>query len=197
MVFVQFGLGLTQYLRYPIHSNPRHSQTFVYMNLAITLIFDLGLGDEFPNPMSFTPVDTKGLVEGGAFTKAAKQAYLGCYCLSSAWVLVCHCVTCLRLTTIDRLSMGFQKPNSIQYRNLMDSRGVELLKEEALSEIHHIVKLQRLWERISEFHLGRDQDVVTQPSSFNSEMEVQMFLNELEDLRKTASDVVRNIGVSP
>ena len=70
--------------RYPVHSNPKHSQTFVYMNLAISLTFDLGLDNDFPNPTSFTPIDTNFLVEHGAFTTAAKRAYLGCYCLSAA-----------------------------------------------------------------------------------------------------------------
>ena len=54
------------------------------MNLAISLTFDLGLDNEFPNATSFIPIDTHGLVEGTSFTKAAKHAYLGCYCLSSA-----------------------------------------------------------------------------------------------------------------
>lgn len=60
------------------------SQTHVYMNLAISLASELGLDNDLPNSLSFTPIDTNGLIEGGVFTPAAKSAYLGCYCLSSA-----------------------------------------------------------------------------------------------------------------
>jgi hypothetical protein len=72
--------------RYSVHVNPRNNQSFMYLNLAISLIIDLGLDQEAPNPNNFSAIKTDGLIEAGSFTVAAKRAYLGCYWLSSALV---------------------------------------------------------------------------------------------------------------
>ena len=71
-------------IRYPIHSRPKNNQSFMYMNLAISLTVDLGLDRETPVVNNFNAINTQGLVNNGVFTKAAKRAYLGCYFLSSA-----------------------------------------------------------------------------------------------------------------
>jgi hypothetical protein len=56
----------------------------MYMNLAISLVGDLGVDREKPGLMGFTAINTEGLIEGDDFSKAAKRAYLGTYYLSSA-----------------------------------------------------------------------------------------------------------------
>ena len=57
----------------------------MYMNLAISLVTDLGLDRDIPNPSAFSDFDLKGLyTEDGGYSVAAKQAYLGTYYLSSA-----------------------------------------------------------------------------------------------------------------
>jgi hypothetical protein len=47
------------------------------------------------------------------------------------------------------LSLGFQKPNNLRYRNLMDSHGQALMQDETSAEIASLVKLQRLAERVA------------------------------------------------
>jgi hypothetical protein len=61
----------------------------MYVNLAISLVIDLGLDkDEIPN-FDFSSVKREGLVENGDFTPAARRAYLGTYYVSSASVPTC------------------------------------------------------------------------------------------------------------
>lgn len=75
--------GLLVYIAwYPHHVNPKNNQSFMYMNLCISLITDLGLDQDKPITVNFNEIDTKGLAEGDDFSKAAKRAYLGCYYLS-------------------------------------------------------------------------------------------------------------------
>ena len=57
----------------------------MYINLAISLIVDLGLDQAAPNTNNFSSINIEGLIENGEFTTAAKRAYLGCYYMSSAW----------------------------------------------------------------------------------------------------------------
>jgi hypothetical protein len=74
--------------RYPIHANPRNNQSFMYLNLAISLTSDLGLDREAPNLNGFSKISTEGLIDGASFTDAARRAYLGCYYLSCASVFL-------------------------------------------------------------------------------------------------------------
>ena len=76
----------------------------------------------------------------------------------------------------------------------METRGAERLLGEDFGEIYHIVKLQRFWERISEFH--RDPEA-TGIQSLSAEATVQMFLKELADNKAAMSESVRNSGISP
>ena len=93
--------------------------------------------------------------------------------------------------------MGFQKPNSIQYRNLMDSRCLEILQEDPSDEICFIVKLQRFWERLSEYYNTKDQELISQQSSLGSEAVVEMFLKQLEDFGQPMSDGSENRCMFP
>jgi hypothetical protein len=61
----------------------------MYMNLAISLVTDLGLDRETPNPSAFSDFDLTGLyTKEGGYSIAAKQAYLGTYYLSSAYLVL-------------------------------------------------------------------------------------------------------------
>jgi len=58
----------------------------MYVNIAISLVVDLGLDrDEIPNS-NFNSIKREGLIENGCFTPAAKRAYLGAFYISSALV---------------------------------------------------------------------------------------------------------------
>ena len=58
----------------------------MYINLALSILDDLGIGRREPIITALCPddVDSEGLRdEVGGFTKAAQRAYLGSYYLSS------------------------------------------------------------------------------------------------------------------
>ena len=180
-----------------MHLKPKNNQAFIYMNLAISIAVDLGLDQEYPNMNVFTAISRKGLIENSTFTTAGKRAYLGCYYLSSACVID-------RLKTgstanLPSLSMGFQKPNNLQYRNLMDDRGEALLHHEHQSgfnshDITSLVKLQHLTERIGEVHMSKPQVPNDyQDASLVVEMNMQMFLNELQEWRTNTAAEIQNL----
>ncbi len=73
--------------RYPCYLRPKNRQASMYINLALSILDDLGIGCPDPTTSALCPnnVDYDGLQdEVGCFTKAAQRAYLGCYYLSSA-----------------------------------------------------------------------------------------------------------------
>lgn len=145
------------------------------MNLAISLIADLGLDQEKPITDNFNEIDTRGLTDGDDFSKEAKRAYLGCYYLSS------------------NLSQGFQKPNNLRYRNLMDAHGEVLMLDETSPEIYSLVKLQRLMEKISEWHSSKPPVADSQMDALNAEVSIQIFLNELAEWRNSTNNVIRSL----
>jgi hypothetical protein len=74
----------------------------MYMNLAISLVTDLGLDRENPNPSRFSDFDLRGLyTKEGDYTLAAKRAYLGTYYLSSAYDFLPTACRCLLIKYID------------------------------------------------------------------------------------------------
>lgn len=179
-----------------MHSKPKNNQAFIYMNLAISIAVDLGLDQDYPNMNVFTPLSRKGLIENSLFTTTAKRAYLGCYYLSSS--LVTPHLKTRSIANTSSLSMGFQKPNNLHYRNLMDDRGETLLQKEShggssSNGITSIVRLQHLTERIREFHTSRSTATDHQEASLVAEMNAQMFLNELQEWRTTTAAEIQNL----
>lgn len=162
--------------RYPHHVNPKNNQSFMYMNLAISLVADLGLDQEMPVSSGFNEIDPRGLSDGDDFSKAAKRAYLGTYYLSH------------------NLSQGFQKPNNIVYREIMDVHGEVLMLDEFSPEIHSLVKLERLVEKISEWHSSKMPSDHSQMEALNDEVNIQIILNELSEWRASTPDLVKNLG---
>ncbi|KUJ19262.1 uncharacterized protein LY89DRAFT_731670 [Mollisia scopiformis] len=160
---------------YPHHVNPKNNQSFMYMNLCISLIADLGLDQEKPITVNFNEIDTRRLTEGDDFSKAAKRAYLGCYYLSCS------------------LSQGFQKPNNLQYQSLMDVHGEVLMLDEHSPEIYSLVKLQRIAEKIMMWHSSKQPAGDSQMDALNAEVNIQIFLNELNEWRHSTNDVIRNL----
>lgn len=72
--------------RYPCHLRPKNRQAFMYINLALSILDDLGIGrrEIFTIGLCLDNVEYEGLQDDfGCFTKAAQRAYLGCYYLSS------------------------------------------------------------------------------------------------------------------
>lgn len=183
--------------RYPMHSKPKNNQAFIYMNLAISIAVDLGLDQDYPSMNVFSAISTKGLIENALFTREAKRAYLGCYYLSSAYVTGHRKLR--SSANFPSLSMGFQKPNNLHYRNLMDERGEALLQNEShgdfnSSDIISLVKLQHLTERIGQVHMSKQPEMSEyQDSSLVAEMNIQLFLNELDEWRTNTSDEIKNL----
>ncbi|KAH8591825.1 hypothetical protein B0O99DRAFT_266476 [Bisporella sp. PMI_857] len=168
--------GLLIYIAwYPLHSRPKNNQTFMYINVAISLAVDLGLHNENPSTDGFTAARQEGLVANGCFTQEARRAYLGAYYVSSA------------------LSMGFQKPNHLQYRNLMDAQGEFLLQDEHQTDVIALVTIQRIIERISIYHREKEIDPNDVNRLVNAEISVQIFYNELEQWQLSTPDETRNI----
>jgi hypothetical protein len=147
----------------------------MYMNLAISLIADLGLDQEKPITVNFNEIDTRGLSDGDDFSKAAKRAYLGTYYLSCS------------------LSQGFQKPNNLVYRNLMDVHGEVMMLDEFSPEVYSLVKLARLTEKIAEYYNSRPAVDNSQMEALNAEVNIQIILNELLEWRSSTGDAIRNI----
>ncbi|CZR61408.1 uncharacterized protein PAC_11304 [Phialocephala subalpina] len=168
--------GLLVYIAwYPHHVNPKNNQSFMYMNLCISLITDLGLDQDKPITTNFNEIDTRGLADGDDLSRPARRAYLGAYYLSSS------------------LSQGFQKPNNLHYRNLMDIHGEVLMLDEYSPEIYSLVKLRRLAEKISEWHSSKQPVSDSQMEALNAEVNIRIFLNELLEWRNSTSDMIRNL----
>jgi len=91
------------------------------------------------------------------------------------------------------LSLGFQKPNNLRYRNLMDTHGQALVQDESSAEISSLVKLQRLAERVAEIHSTKEFIGDPQIQAVSAEVNVQMLLNELQEWQRSTPDVIRNM----
>jgi len=72
--------------RYPCHLRPKNRQAFMYINLALSILDDLGIGrrDVITTGLCPDNVEYEGLIDDDGFSKAAQRAYLGCYYLSAA-----------------------------------------------------------------------------------------------------------------
>lgn len=91
------------------------------------------------------------------------------------------------------LSLGFQKPNNLHYRNLMDDHGRALVQDESSAEISSLVKLQRLAERVAEIHSSKESNGDAQREALTAEVNIQMLLNELQEWRRSTPDAIRNM----
>ncbi|KAH8587721.1 hypothetical protein B0O99DRAFT_391680 [Bisporella sp. PMI_857] len=137
----------------------------MYVNLAISLAVDFGLHNESPSANEFTAVRQEGLVVNGSLTQTARKAYPSAYYISSG------------------LSMGFQKPNHLQYRNLMGAQGESLLQSEHQAEVIALIIIQRLTEKIANFHRERHVDPDDPNRIVNAEISLQIFHSELDQWR--------------
>jgi hypothetical protein len=89
--------------------------------------------------------------------------------------------------------MGFQKPNNLRYRNLMDTYGISLLERDCPDEIYALVKLLHLIERIA----GVQRMKATGSFDLTNDMNIQIFMNELQEWRASTSIEIRNRRTSP
>jgi hypothetical protein len=62
----------------------------MFANVAISIAVDLGLDKRhLDSNLTFNvDINTTGLLDGDGYSKAAQRAYLGCYYLSSSYVLI-------------------------------------------------------------------------------------------------------------
>jgi hypothetical protein len=91
------------------------------------------------------------------------------------------------------LSLGFQKPNNLHYRNLMDNHGQALVQNESSAEISSLIKLQRLAERVAENHSSKESTSDAQMEALTAEVNIQMLLNELQEWRMSTPDAIRSL----
>jgi len=98
-----------------------------------------------------------------------------------------------RFFLFSRLSLGFQKPPELSYRNLMCSHGQSLLQDESSVEISSLVKLQRLAQRIADVHSSYEPKGDPQMETLNAEVNIQMFQHEVQEWRQSTSTLVRNL----
>jgi len=89
--------------------------------------------------------------------------------------------------------MGFQKPNDIRYRKLMESNDQILLQDERSEEVASLVQLQRLAERVAEFHSAIEATEDPQMATITAEVNTRIFRNELDQWRSSTPDVIRNL----
>ena len=70
----------------------------------------------------------------------------------------------------------------------MDAHGESLMDDERLTPVYSLVKLQRLNERISELHKNKELTEDPHLNSLNAELNVQIFMNELQEWRGSIPD---------
>lgn len=183
----------------------------MYVTLAISLAEDLGLDkDEIPNT-DFSNIKLDGLVENGVFTQAAKRTYLGTYYLSSASVSIAQRLVAVpssrfsstkaqgvsNIANLSRLSMNFQKPNHMVYRNLMEADGQFFLGDEMQTEVAALIGIQRLLENIIVFHKNQTENPEDPMYNVSPDLNIQIFLDNLENWRKTTPLKIRSLRSSP
>ncbi|KAH6712351.1 hypothetical protein BKA61DRAFT_485453 [Leptodontidium sp. MPI-SDFR-AT-0119] len=165
---LDFLQGLLVYIAwYPVHVNPRDTTSFTYMNLAISLLTDLGLDREAPITKTDGAVTSTDLVEGDHFTAAARRTYLGCYYMSSA---------------------GFRKPSNREYRDLLDMDSEGLMGEEFSTEIGSTVKLQRICELMGDMNSLPRPAIDSRMEALNDEVNTQMFLGKLQEWQNSTPE---------
>ncbi|CAG8974688.1 hypothetical protein HYALB_00006423 [Hymenoscyphus albidus] len=174
-----FLQGLLIYIAwYPIFITPKNNQSFMYLNLAISLVTDLGLDQESLNLKSFTVFDMTGLCEGGKWTRAAKKCYLGCYYLSSS------------------LSLDFQKPNNLQYTNPMNENSTSFPDDYAPTDFCSLVQLNHLLETISGSRTSTPPAADPHMEALNAELNAQVFQNELQEWTLSVPAEIQNLRLS-
>jgi len=93
------------------------------------------------------------------------------------------------------MTMGFAKPIHLEYRNLMDTQGESLLRDETQEEVIVLIALQRLTEKIASFYWGKKIDPQDPNHSLSAEMNVQLFQSELDRWRLNTPEQIRNLRV--
>ncbi|PVH73568.1 hypothetical protein DL98DRAFT_594915 [Cadophora sp. DSE1049] len=180
---LDFLQGLLVYIAwYPAHINPRDTTSFMYMNLAISLLVDLGLDQETPNVnKADAAVTSTDLIDGDHFSAAARRTYLGCYYMSSAADAL-----------FPSIKRGFRKPNNRDYRDMLDKDSEGVMQEEFSTGIGSAVKLQRLCEQIGDVNSLPRVAIDPRMEALNDEVNIQMFLGNLQEWQKSTPETVRN-----
>ncbi|KAL2064298.1 hypothetical protein VTL71DRAFT_4792 [Oculimacula yallundae] len=180
---LDFLQGLLVYIAwYPAHVNPRDTTSFMYLNLAISLLVDLGLDQDTPSANKYNAtIKSTGIIEGDQFTADARRTYLGCYYMSSAADAL-----------FPSIKRGFRKPNSHHYRDLLDKDGEGLMADDYLTEIGSSVKLQRLCEQIGEVNALPRLDIDPRMEALNDEVNIQMFLGQLQEWQTSTPEHIKS-----
>jgi hypothetical protein len=173
----------------------------MFINVASSMAVELGLDKPIPtsNFSLHDNIDPTGLFEGENFSKAAKRAYMGCYYLSSAYVLWTFPGFRYFVNWSKSISLGFQKPNNFEYNELIEEYGFSFsIEPETVDDytLLPLIKAQKLEEKIRDFFKADRRGLGTSP--VHMEAQLQAFEAELEEWRLHTSNDVKsmvNIGL--
>ncbi len=93
--------------------------------------------------------------------------------------------------------MGFRKPNNRHFRELLDKHGEALMQEDFSTEIGSLIKLQRMSERIGDINSLKRPALDPQMEALNDEVNIQMFLSELQEWRASTPEAIKNLSERP
>ena len=92
--------------------------------------------------------------------------------------------------------MGYQKPNNLPHRSLMNTHGELLMSDDNLIDIYSMIRLQRLLERISEADDSKKPICDHHMIGFDPEVKIQLFQNELQEWHNSTPDHIKNLRKS-
>lgn len=75
----------------------------------------------------------------------------------------------------------------------MDDHGRALLQSSPSCNFFALIQLQYLRERIVKVHLAKTPVADSRMEAINAEMNIQIFLNELQDWNESTNEDVRNL----
>jgi hypothetical protein len=76
----------------------------------------------------------------------------------------------------------------------MDTHGRAILLSSPSCDFFAMVELEHLRERIHNIHLAKPPAVDSRMEAINGEMNIQIFLNELQDWSDNTSEEVKNLS---
>lgn len=89
----------------------------------------------------------------------------------------------------------FRKPNNRDYCDRLDKDSESLIQDEFWIEVGSTVKLQRLCEQIGDMNALPRLAIDPRMEDPNDEVNIQMFLGQLQEWRNSTPDHVRNQGM--
>lgn len=180
-----------QIIRHHQHFKPGNQQLYKLLQLAIALVVDLKLNETPPQPNTkqkiaidvLHPLTEEPSYSRGIFgTFEEKRALVGCYYLSSSYMLNCSLCTDDIADVILRVSMSYKKLNALRFTSRIEECCQALVDaEEYANDINlvHYVRLQNIAEKISQY-FPYGEPFAAQTPNLPLEMYVKALQTELQ-----------------